>query len=236
MRLNTVWSALAAGLLMLPASPAPAAPPASKAAANWGTTVTRTAEEGYLLGNPQAPVKLIAYVSFTCPHCADFEAESAAQLRIGMIAPGKGSYEVRPYLRNEVDIAVSLIAECGPPSRFFGNAQLLFARQQQWIAPALNLTEAQKARWQSPDFGAKMRAIAGDLGLYALMEQRGYDRVTLDRCLADKPLADRLARHTAEATKRDFVTGTPSFVLDGVPLAGTYNWELLKPQLEARLH
>lgn len=226
--------ALIAMMALAIGAPAGAAPP--KPAPNWAATITRSADEGYVLGNPAAPLKLVAYVSFTCPHCADFEAESDAQLRLGMIAPGKGSYEMRPFLRNVVDVAASLLAECGPPARFFGNAQLLFATQQQWVAPAANLTSAQKARWQSPDFATRMRAIAGDLGLYAIMERRGYDRVTLDRCLADKALADRLAKHTEEAGKRDFVTGTPTFLIDGVPLAGTYSWEVLRPQIEARLH
>ena len=30
-------------------------------------------------------------------------------------------------------------------------------------------------------------------------------------------------------------TGTPSFVLNGLPLSGTYSWATLKPQVEARL-
>ena len=67
------------------------------------------------------------------------------------------------------------------------------------------------------------------------MEARGYDRPALDRCLGDRPLAERLAKNTKDAAAKDFVTGTPSFVLDGVPLSGTYSWALLKPQVEARL-
>jgi protein-disulfide isomerase len=80
-----------------------------------------------------------------------------------------------------------------------------------------------------------MRAIASDLGLYALMEARGYDRPAIDRCLADRPLADRLAKHTKEAADNDFVSGTPSFLLNGVPLSGTSTWATLKPQIDARI-
>jgi phage gpG-like protein len=47
--------------------------------------------------------------------------------------------------------------------------------------------------------------MASDLGLYKIMEQRGYDRVTLDRCLANKPLAERIAKHTQDAVEKDFV-------------------------------
>lgn len=214
---------------------APPRKPAAPASGNWNGTVTRTADDGYVLGNPAAPLRLIAYLSYTCPHCADFEAESDAQLRIGMIAPGKGAYEVRPFLRNPIDLVAALLAECGPPTKFFGNTQLLLSRQREWMAPLGNLTDAQKARWSNPDFGARMRAIAGDLGLIAMFEARGYDRVALDRCLGDRALADRIAKHTQDATDKDFVQGTPAFLINGVPLAGTASWDALKPQIEARL-
>ena len=222
------------GLITTPAMAKPATPPAPHAA-NWNGTITRTPNGGYLLGNPAAPLQLVAYISYTCPHCADFEAEADAPVRIGMIAPGKGSYEIRPFLRNGLDVVAALLAECGPPSKFFANTRLILSTQREWMAPAGSLTEAQKGRWESPDFATKMRAIASDLGLYAIMERRGYDRVELDRCLANKPLADRLAKQTQEASEKDFVQGTPAFLIDGVPLAGTYTWDSLKPQLDARL-
>jgi len=226
-----------AALAALVSQPAMAKPgPAGAShAANWNATVTRTPDDGYVLGNPAAPLHLVAYISYTCPHCAEFEGQADAPLRIGMIGPGKGSYEIRPFLRNGLDVVAALLAECGPPSKFFANTQLLLSTQSQWMAPAGTLTEAQKGRWESPNFATKMRAIASDLGLYAIMERRGYGRAELDRCLADKPLADRIAKHTQEASEKDFVQGTPAFMIDGVPLAGTYTWDVLKPQLDARL-
>lgn len=203
---------------------------------NWNAKVTRTADDGYILGNPGAPLHLVAYISYTCPHCADFEQEAQAPLAIGMIGPGKGTYEIRPFLRNGLDVVASLLAECGPPSKFLGNTQLLLSKQKEWLEPIGKLTDAQKARWDAPDFATKMRAIASDLGLYTLMERRGYGRPELDRCLADKPLADRIAKHTQDAAEKEGINGTPGFLIDGSPLLATYTWESLKPQLDARLH
>lgn len=228
--------AIVAAWMGLAAPAAFAKPVAKPATANWLATITRTPQEGYMLGNPAAGVHLVAYISYTCPHCAEFEAKAVDPLIVGMISPGKGTYEIRPFLRNGLDVVASLLAECGPQSKFFGNTQLLLATQREWMAPLGSLTDAQKARWDSPDFGTKMRAIAGDLGLYAIMARRGYDRVTLDRCLTDKAHADRLAKHTQDATEHDFIQGTPGFVLNDVPLTGTYTWETLKPQVEARLN
>lgn len=230
-------TALLAALAMALGAPALAAPPKHHAAAgpNWQAVVTKTADQGYQMGNPAAPVHLVAYLSYTCPHCADFEKEADAPLRIGMIIPGKGTLEVRPFLRNGIDVVASLLATCGPAGKFFGNTQVLLATQNQWLAPMGKLTEAQKGRWESPDFATKMRAIAGDLGLFAIMERRGYTRAELDRCLADKAQADRIASRTQDAAEKEFINGTPGFLINGVTLAGTYTWESLKPQIDARL-
>jgi protein-disulfide isomerase len=222
------------GAMLLTAAGKPAPKPAPPKA-NWAGMVTRTPIDSHIVGNPNAPVKLVEYISYTCPHCAHFEQQSDAQLRIGFIATGKGSIEVRSYVRDGIDLTVALLTHCGPPSKFFANHSTFLRHQTTWMAPIASLTDGQKARWSSPDFAARTRAIAGDLGLYALMEARGYGRPEVDRCLADKALAERLAQRTKDATEKDFVNGTPSFLLNGVPLSGTYSWDALKPQIEARL-
>lgn len=222
------------GAMLLTAASKPAPKPAPPKV-NWAGMVTRTPIDSYIVGNPNAPVKLVEYISYTCPHCAHFEQESDAQLRIGFIATGKGSIEVRSYVRDGIDLTVALLTHCGPPSKFFANHSTFLRHQTTWMAPIASLTDGQKARWSSSDFATRTRAIASDLGLYALMEARGYGRPEVDRCLADKALAERLAQHTKEATEKDFVNGTPSFLLNGVPLSGTYSWDALKPQIEARL-
>jgi len=219
-----------AGMLVAAKKPLPSAAPV-----NWNARVTRTDQGGYLLGNPAAPVKLVAYISYTCPHCAHFHMESDAELRIGMVGPGKGSLEVRPFLRNGVDLAVALLAECGPVNRFFGNHAAFLSSQPRWMGLLENLTDGQKARWSTPDFATRMRMVASDLQLYDIMEKRGLERSAADRCLADRTLADQLVQQTKTAVEKDDVRGTPSFVLDGTPLAGTYDWTSLKPQLEALL-
>jgi protein-disulfide isomerase len=236
--LRTIGLLMAAmfGVAVLAAAARPAVHAPVPAKANWNTVVARTALDSHLLGNPAAAVKLVEYISYTCPHCAHFEAESDAQLRIGFVATGKGSIEVRNFVRDPVDLTAALLTHCGPVTKFFGNHSAFLRHQTTWLAPVASLTDGQRARWSNPDFATRTRAIAGDLGFYSLMEARGYDRPTLDRCLGDKALADRLAKNTKESGEKDFVTGTPSFVLDGVPLSGTYSWATLKPQVEARLH
>src|SRR3546814_21057791 len=78
------------GVVMLAGAAAPA-----PQAGDWTRTVTQTAAGSFVMGNPAAPVKLIEYLSYTCPHCAAFSAESAAVLRGRMVKSGKVSPELR---------------------------------------------------------------------------------------------------------------------------------------------
>ena len=53
---------------------------AAPAGKSWSQTVVKTPEGGYLMGNPDAPIKLVEYGSLTCSHCADFSNESHEEL------------------------------------------------------------------------------------------------------------------------------------------------------------
>jgi protein-disulfide isomerase len=208
--------------------------PKSPAGGNWNATVRATPTGSHVLGNPDAKVKLTEYISYTCPHCAHFTADAENTLRFGFVAPGKGSIEVVPYLRDPEDLAASLLAGCVPPSRFWQIHAMLLLRQDKWLGQYGNVTPAQRARWTDSDRAVAMRAIAGDLHLYDIAESFGLSRSAADRCLSDKAMMDKLSQGTAAAAQAG-VDATPSFAIDGQVLAGTHSWDLLQPQLEARM-
>lgn len=225
-RLTRLAALAAAALLSVAATP-----PAPHG--NWLTTVAVSPEGSHLLGNPGAAVKLVEYVSYTCQHCAHFQQQSDVALRLGYVQPGKVQVEVRHLVRDPIDMTAAMLANCGPPSRFFANHNLFLQSQDKWIDRAASASEGQRARWTSGPNAARFRAIANDFGFYAMMERRGYDRPTLDRCLADEAMAKRLAAQTAQAQELG-VQGTPSFLINGLLLAGTHDWQSLNNQLDAR--
>ncbi len=215
---------LGAAVLSLAAAPAQ----------NWNAVVARTAAPGHLLGNPAAPVKLVEYASYTCPHCAEFQVQGEAPLRLKYIRSGKVSLEVRPLLRDPVDATVALLAFCGPKDKFPINHSMFMRSQLQWIRPMVTSTEAQRVRWSTGSRVQRARAIAADFHFYEMMATRGYDRVAVDRCLADDALADRMAKAT-DAAVNSGVDHTPTFLINGQQLLGTASWADLDPQLAARI-
>lgn len=226
--LRLVALPLAAILVM---GPAPARSPAPRL--NWNNTVALTPGGGHLLGNPNAAVKLTEYSSYTCPHCAEFEVEANGALRVGYIASGRMSFEIRHLVRDPIDMTVAMLANCGAPSRFFLNHAAYMRSQSTWIQPLLSASPAMQARWNTGPMVQRRRNIATDLHLYEIAATRGYDRTTAERCLADEAMAQRLTAQTSE-TDALGISGTPAFLINGSLLLATYSWQMLRPQLDAR--
>ena len=100
------------------------------------------------------------------------------------------------------------------------------------MATARKASQAQRTRWSFGTNVARWRAIASDLGFYAIMEARGYDRPELDRCLADQAKATALADTSQRDVQALSIPGTPSFVLNGTLLDNVHSWDALKPYVE----
>lgn len=214
--------------------PAAALTLAAAPAANWNAVVAVTPEGTHIVGNPNAQVKLAEYVSYTCPHCAAFEVQSDGAMKLGYVRSGKVSVEVRHMLRDPIDLTVALLTNCGSKDRFFINHAMFMRSQATWIKPMITASQAQRSRWTTGDLGARNRAIASDFHFYEMMATRRYDRPTLDRCLADKAMAEKLAAQ-AQGGVALGVIGTPSFTINGNLLLGTAEWSTLRPQLDAAL-
>ena len=200
----------------------------------WNTTVAVTADGGHLFGNPAAPTKLVEYVSYTCPQCATFMIQSAGALQIGYISSGKVSLELRHLVRSPVDLAAAMLANCGPPAKFALNHAALMRSQTVWRGTFLEAGAVQKQRWMTGPLITRNRAIAGDLHWFEIMEARGFDRISTEKCLGDQSLANRIGEQS-KAGYASGITVPPSFIINGALLDSFHTWSELRPQIDASL-
>ncbi|MEA3009283.1 MAG: hypothetical protein QOJ91_975 [Sphingomonadales bacterium] len=219
-------------LLGAAASAAPtvaAAPAARPARMDWSRTVVATPEGGFRMGNPAAKVKLVEYGSLTCGHCANFAKAGMASLVGTYVRSGKVSYEYRNFILNGLDVAASLVARCGGPSRFFPVADRLYATQGQWMGRITDLTEAQKAQMNALPENQRLGRVAELAGLVQIGAQNGIAPASAKRCLSDQAALGRLGK-IAEAANAQGVEGTPTFFINGANI-GTHTWATLEPIL-----
>lgn len=204
----------------------------TKRKGNWQAAVQPT-ERGHLIGNPRADVKLVEFVSYTCGHCASFAAEGEPALDLALLMPGEMTLEVRPVIRNPLDLTVSMLVACGDTSRFKDRHRTFMFSQAQWLGKAREAPQSQQAIWARADSNARLN-MARSLDLDDMLTKRGQSIAEINACLMDDKTANALIANSRADSAEFAVPGTPSFALDGVLLEGVHSWGPLYEVLSAR--
>lgn len=200
------------------------------AGTSWSETVNKNADGYYVMGNPDAKLKLLEFGSYTCSHCRDFSEEASPEIR-KIVDSGKMSYEFRPFLRDSIDMTAALLADCGGQDVFYPMTEQLFANQTAMFDKIQSNEAAFKAVDQVP---APQRpfAIAQIIGLIEFAQQRGVSADQAKQCLANGETATRLAKGVEAAGKQYNIEGTPTFILNGAVVENASTWATLQPRLK----
>jgi protein-disulfide isomerase len=209
-----------------------AKPVAAPTGTNWIETVSQTEAGGMIMGNPNAPVKLMEFGALSCPHCAKFSRDSGEELK-ALVAKGTMSYEFRPFLIHPQDVPATLLARCNGPAPFFAISEQMYAAQDDWLGKSSTITEAEQKSWATMTPNQVAGVMADKLGLVEFVQQRGISADKAKACLAD-PKGVALLTKISEVGQSEFkITGTPTFVINGVTVEDVNEWAGLKPKLIA---
>jgi protein-disulfide isomerase len=204
------------------------APPAGKA---WTDVVEKTPEGGYRMGNPEAPIKLIEFASFTCPHCADFAEKSGAELRDNFVASGRVSFELRNFVRDPIDVATAQLTRCGAPESYFALTEQAFANQPAMFETIQKAGEGAYNQAMAQPDDQRVLAIAQLAGLTDFFATRGIAKEQAAACLADAKATAALAQATQDQAKEYDIQGTPTFLINGQKIEANA-WPEVKAKLE----
>lgn len=202
---------------------------------DWTLDVAATPEGGFRMGNPDAPVKLVEYGSMTCSHCAAFSAEGVPSLVANYVKTGRVSYEMRNYVRDTADMAISLVARCGGPTPFFQLTEQIFATQADWFKKLNAMSKPDQERLSTMAPEQRSEILAKQAGMIDFAGLRGIPAAKAEACAADRAGLDRLVAINDEANKKYDLQGTPTFLINGEVVPNSASWETLEPALKAAL-
>ncbi|MBA3667701.1 MAG: thioredoxin domain-containing protein [Sphingomonas sp.] len=208
---------------------------------DWSAIVSKTAEGGFIMGNPNAKVKLVEYGSMTCPHCAAFDEAGTKPLIDNYVKKGLVSFEFRNYVRDQFDLTASLIARCGGESSFFGLTRNLYADQSNWIGKLQAADQAQMQALEAMAPAQKFSTIADLAGLKQFASLRGVPRAKADACLADEAAVNQLVQINSDAiTQYPKFPGTPTFIINSAmvelgPVTEAQVWPTLETKIKEAL-
>jgi len=194
--------------------PRSAIDPLLGAAMAQDVTIDTSSIQDMVLGAPDAPVEVIEYASFTCPHCAAFHADQFVQLKANYIDTGKVRFIYREVYFDRFGLWASMIARCGGELRFFGISELIYAQQREWAAGGDPATIADRLR--------------------TIGKTAGLDDAMLDACMADGATAQNLVAWFEQNATRDNVESTPTLFVNGVKYSNM-SYQALAEILDAKL-
>lgn len=207
--------------------------PAGKA---WTDTVSATPEGGFVMGNPNAQLKLIEYGSRLCPYCGEFGRTGFEPLKEKYISTGKVSYEFRDYpIHGAPDLGPILLGHCtGDPATFFPILDQMFQAQMTDILPKEEAVIQKVQAMGNITPGQSATAYAEGLGLIDFMKQRGLPEAKARQCLTDMNGINQVAQRTKAANDKYNVSSTPTFILNGNVLSTVDTWAKLETVLKQR--
>lgn len=150
-----------------------------------------------VLGPANAPVTIIEYASITCGHCGRFHRDVLPDLKRKYIDTGVARLIFREFPLEKIAAASAMLVRCAAPERAYSMVEVLFERQQQWLA--------------NGDVRAALGAIALEFGI---------DDAAFEACLADDALFKKIAEVRRRGHREYGVLSTPTFFINGKPLVG----------------
>ncbi|RMD49550.1 MAG: DsbA family protein [Alphaproteobacteria bacterium] len=170
------------------------------------------------LGRQDAPVTVVEYASFTCPHCRNFHERNFARLKAEYIDTGKVRFVLREVYFDRFGLWAGMLARCKAqdPERYFAMVDLIFGRQREW---ARGETAA--------EIVAKLKALGRASGL---------SDADIDACLNDLDMAKAMVAVYQKNATADGVQGTPTFLINGKKVSGDMTWEDFRDLIEQALN
>jgi protein-disulfide isomerase len=205
------------------------APPAGK---QWIEVASKTADGGYLIGNPNAKIKLLEFASLTCHVCADFATQSGEEFHEKYINTGKVAYEFRNFIRDPYDLMAARIARCGADEAVLPLTEQFFAFLPTLQENGKKLEDpAQQERLKAMTEADRSFAVAELLGIIDFFAERGVSRDQSKACISDKAEMEKLTKLAEGYGEKYEIQGTPTFYLNGNKINVTA-WPQVKGKLQ----
>jgi protein-disulfide isomerase len=155
------------------------------------------------LGNPNAKVTVVEYASVACPVCGKWFKDVWPTFKAKYVDTGKIRFIYREMLvggADEVTAAASgfLLARCAGKDKYFQMVDAIYNSQ--------------------PDLFADPRGV-----LLNIAKSAGMTESQFDACVRDPKAIDALQKRVDANAKRDNVTATPTFVINGKALEPGYH-------------
>ena len=178
------------------------------AGTEWRSTAVMTDDGGVLVGNPDAPLKLMEYID-----------------------SGVVSFELRQYaIHGPLDLLLGRLTQCGPVEAVLPLSDQVWMNYETIMQPIQTNQAAFEAAMQRP-MQERFVVAAEQMGYLDFFAARGISEDQGRQCLADTAKLEEQANFTQRYGSEFDITGTPTFKLNGRDVDAN-TWAGLEPILQ----
>jgi protein-disulfide isomerase len=155
------------------------------------------------LGPANASVTIIEYASMTCSHCAAFNAHVFPKIKSEYIDTGKVRYVFREFPLDVKAAVASVLARCiakDDAGKYFAAIDMLFKEQDEWVVKTMTT-------------------------LKRIGREAGTSEQSVETCLTDQALFDKLSADEKFAHEVLKVNATPTFFINGERIKGAISFQ-----------
>ena len=172
------------------------------------------------MGKADAPVTIIEYASFTCPHCAAFEAEVFPEIKKNYIDTGKVRFILREFPFDPRAAAAFMLARCNPQD----TTKLTEAAQ---YFPMISMLMKQQETWAGAQDGRE--------ALLQMSKLAGFTQESFQACLTNQKLLDDVNAVRERGAKDFGVAATPTFLINGKRYSGDMSVDTMSALIDSML-
>ncbi|HIE57696.1 MAG TPA: hypothetical protein EYP88_05650 [Anaerolineales bacterium] len=177
----------------------------------------RPMADGNAMGDPEAPVTIIEFTSFGCGHCGDFAQGTGERLTEEYVSNGQVYFVARgvgSLIGNSLTQRAEEAAYCAADqNKYWEYHDIIFANQSLLFFSGLTHI---------------------DNYLNAFAEALGLDTDTFSECLDNHVHQDQVKKDERDARAAG-VSGTPSFLINGILLEGNQPYRDFQAMIEEAL-
>jgi protein-disulfide isomerase len=172
------------------------------------------------LGEANAPVTIVEYMSTTCPHCAAFHNNTFEAIKTKYVDSGKVRFILREFPFDPRAAAAFMLARCKPQAP----AELADAAQ---YYPMISMLMKQQETWAAAQDGRE--------ALLQMSKLAGFTQETFQACLTNQKLLDDVNAVRERGAKEFGVASTPTFLINGKRYSGDMSVDTMSALIDSML-
>lgn len=167
--------------------------------------------DDYFFGSSNAPITIVEYSSYNCPHCLSLHNNTMASIKVNYIDKNKVKYIKRIFIQKNSMLGV-LLPYCAKPENRYNLVEDLYKNIDLWLDSRKQKEELKK-----------------------IALKNGFTEEQFNSCIKNAKLANKIIKKQQEYARKFKIFSTPTLFINDKRITGSTSYNNIKKIIEEEL-